>query len=113
MIFAGDISPEDVISHMPIYCEDQNIPYIFIDNRSDLGIAASTKRPTSAVMVVRGLPKGKKPQQVPQRSDGDKENMNEDDEKKTGQAKEDFDPEEWAQVYKELVRVVRKAHKVD
>lgn len=50
-IIAGDISPIDVISHVPIMCEDRNIPYIFVPSKHDLGTAASTKRPTSCVLV--------------------------------------------------------------
>ena len=54
-IIAGDISPIDVISHLPIMCEDRNIPYIYVPSKHDLGTAASTKRPTSCVLIT---PKG-------------------------------------------------------
>ena len=50
-IIAGDISPIDVISHLPIMCEDRNIPYIYVPSKHDLGTAASTKRPTSCVLI--------------------------------------------------------------
>ena len=52
IIFAADVSPIDVISHLPIQCEDKSIPYIFVRSRVDLGIASDTKRPTSVVMLV-------------------------------------------------------------
>lgn len=54
VIIAGDISPEDVISHLPVLCEDHSVPYIFIPSKEDLGSAGATKRPTSCVMVVAG-----------------------------------------------------------
>lgn len=41
----------DVISHIPVLCEDHNIPYVFVTSRAELGAAGSTKRPTSVVMV--------------------------------------------------------------
>jgi len=41
----------DVISHIPVLCEDHNIPYVFLPSRAELGAAGSTKRPTSVVMV--------------------------------------------------------------
>jgi H/ACA ribonucleoprotein complex subunit 2 len=50
-ILAGDIYPIDVISHIPILLEEHNIPYIFVPSKFDLGAAASTKRPTSCVLV--------------------------------------------------------------
>jgi H/ACA ribonucleoprotein complex subunit 2 len=48
----------DVISHIPVLCEDHNIPYIYVTSRADLGAAGNTKRPTSVVMV--GAEKKKK-----------------------------------------------------
>lgn len=41
----------DVISHIPVLCEDHNIPYVYLTSRAELGAAGSTKRPTSVVMV--------------------------------------------------------------
>lgn len=32
-ILAGDISPVDVITHIPIVCEDNKIPYIFVPSK--------------------------------------------------------------------------------
>lgn len=54
VIIAGDISPIDVITHLPVLCEDQQVPYVFIPSKEDLGTAASTKRPTSCIMVIAG-----------------------------------------------------------
>jgi H/ACA ribonucleoprotein complex subunit 2 len=51
VIIAADISPIDVISHLPVMCEDNNIPYIFVTSRALLGEASATKRPTSVVMI--------------------------------------------------------------
>lgn len=62
VIIAADISPMDVISHIPVLCEDHNIPYIYIRSRAMLGEASATKRPTSVVMVSKegsGKKKGK------------------------------------------------------
>jgi H/ACA ribonucleoprotein complex subunit 2 len=48
---AGNISPLDVLSHLPVMCEEANIPYVFIPTKEELGTAASTKRSTCVVMV--------------------------------------------------------------
>jgi H/ACA ribonucleoprotein complex subunit 2 len=51
VILAGDIYPIDVISHLPVLLEENDIPYIFVPSKQDLGAAASTKRPTSVVLI--------------------------------------------------------------
>ena len=51
VFIAGDISPIDVITHLPVLCEDHNIPYVYVPSKEDLGSAGSTKRPTSVIMV--------------------------------------------------------------
>jgi H/ACA ribonucleoprotein complex subunit 2 len=43
----------DVISHLPVLCEDHSVPYMYVTSRADLGAASNTKRPTSVVMVRR------------------------------------------------------------
>lgn len=50
-ILAGDIYPLDVYSHLPVLLEEQDIPYLFVPSKQDLGAAASTKRPTSCVLI--------------------------------------------------------------
>lgn len=48
----------DVISHLPVLCEDHGIPYLFVPSRAELGAAGSTKRPTSVVMLTPQVGKG-------------------------------------------------------
>ncbi|KAF2004189.1 L30e-like protein [Amniculicola lignicola CBS 123094] len=86
-IIAADISPMDVISHIPVLCEDHNIPYIYIKSRAELGEASATKRPTSVVMIAR-------------------EKAN----KKTTDVKAE-DEKEFAEAYAELAKLVGKASK--
>ena len=50
-IIAGDISPIDVVTHLPMMCEDRNIPYYYVPSKHDLGSAAGTKRPTSCILI--------------------------------------------------------------
>ena len=56
-IIAGDIFPVDVVSHLPVLLEESGVPYLFVPSKQDLGAAASTKRPTSCVLV-KTPPKG-------------------------------------------------------
>merc|ERR1712063_169676 len=50
-IIAGDISPIDVITHLPVLCEEAGIPYIYVPTKQELGAASATKRPTSCVLI--------------------------------------------------------------
>ena len=51
MVIAADISPIDVLSHLPILCEDKGIPYMYVKSRAEVGEACKTKRPTSCVLI--------------------------------------------------------------
>ncbi|KAI0540632.1 50S ribosomal protein L30e-like protein [Xylaria digitata] len=90
VVLAGDISPMDVISHIPVLCEDVNVPYIFVASRAELGAAGSTKRPTSVVMVTE--------KRVGAAKKGDK-------------IEEEEGEEDFAEVYKDLVKLVEKESK--
>mmetsp|Transcript_1546 Transcript_1546/g.3779 ORF Transcript_1546/g.3779 Transcript_1546/m.3779 type:complete len:162 (+) Transcript_1546:129-614(+) len=57
-ILAGDISPIDVLTHIPIVCEDHQIPYIYVPSKEELGAAALSKRPTSCMLLLPHPPKG-------------------------------------------------------
>jgi H/ACA ribonucleoprotein complex subunit 2 len=83
VILAADISPMDVISHIPVLCEDHNVPYIFVTSRAELGAAGNTKRPTSVVMVSETRTGAKKEEKI----EGD---------------------EDFKEVYKDLVKLVEK-----
>lgn len=51
LVLAADITPIDIISHLPVMSEDAGIPYVFIPSKEELGHASATKRPTSCVMI--------------------------------------------------------------
>ncbi|KIK68134.1 hypothetical protein GYMLUDRAFT_69142 [Collybiopsis luxurians FD-317 M1] len=51
LVLAADISPIDIISHLPVLSEEAQIPYVFVASKEELGLASSTKRPTSCVMI--------------------------------------------------------------
>ena len=52
-VIAADVSPVDVISHIPVLCEDHEIPYVYVRSRMELGIAAETKKPTSVTLLMQ------------------------------------------------------------
>ncbi|KAF2298883.1 hypothetical protein GH714_028611 [Hevea brasiliensis] len=42
-VIAGNISPIDVITHVPILCEEADIPYIYVPSKEDLANAGATR----------------------------------------------------------------------
>ncbi|KAE8683992.1 H/ACA ribonucleoprotein complex subunit 2 [Hibiscus syriacus] len=42
-VIAGNISPIDVITHVPILCEEADIPYIYVPSKEELATAGATK----------------------------------------------------------------------
>ena len=71
LVLAADITPIDIISHLPVMCEEAQIPYVFVSSKEELGHASSTKRPTSCVMICPNQ-KRKKPKE------GDKDDKDDD-----------------------------------
>eukprot|EP01013_Petalomonas_cantuscygni_P010516 TRINITY_DN23626_c0_g1_i1.p1 TRINITY_DN23626_c0_g1~~TRINITY_DN23626_c0_g1_i1.p1 ORF type:complete len:229 (+),score=40.79 TRINITY_DN23626_c0_g1_i1:39-725(+) len=50
-ILAADVSPMDVISHLPVHCERNSVPYVWVPSKEDLGLAVLSARATSAVLL--------------------------------------------------------------
>ena len=51
MIFAGDVSPIEIMCHLPAVCEEKDVPYTYIPSRVDLGAAMGVKRGTVSVLI--------------------------------------------------------------
>lgn len=51
VVFAGDVYPVDIMCHLPIVCEDKNIPYCFTPSRMDIGLAMGIKRGSLMVLI--------------------------------------------------------------
>eukprot|EP00924_Labyrinthula_sp_SR-Ha-C_P016078 snap_masked-scaffold_4-processed-gene-18.19-mRNA-1 protein AED:0.07 eAED:0.07 QI:0/-1/0/1/-1/1/1/0/147 len=56
-LIAGDISPIDVVAHLPAYCESLNVGYAFVPSKDELGAACKSKRPTSCLLVTSKIGK--------------------------------------------------------
>ncbi|KAL1513008.1 hypothetical protein ABEB36_002496 [Hypothenemus hampei] len=51
VIFAGDVTPADIMCHLPGVCEEKDIPYVYIPSRKDLGAALGVKRGCVTVLI--------------------------------------------------------------
>merc|ERR1712059_221705 len=47
----GEVTPIEVMCHMPAVCEEKGLPYVYTPSRQDLGTAMGVKRGCLMVMV--------------------------------------------------------------
>lgn len=51
VIFAGDVFPIEIMCHLPVVCEDKNVPYCYAPSRQDLGTAMGINRGSLMVLI--------------------------------------------------------------
>lgn len=51
VVMAEDVSPPEVLMHLPIICEEKQVPYAYVPTKEELGKASGIDVPTSAVAV--------------------------------------------------------------
>jgi len=51
VVMAEDVQPEEILAHVPMLCEEKNIPYAYVPSKQELGTAAGLTVPTAAVAV--------------------------------------------------------------
>nr|QBH73562.1 ribosomal protein l7ae [Nicoletia phytophila] len=52
IVMAADAEPLEILLHLPLLCEDKNVPYVFVRSRQALGRACGVSRPVIACAVV-------------------------------------------------------------
>ncbi|KAM5289152.1 NHP2-like protein 1 [Ctenodactylus gundi] len=51
IVMAADAEPLEIILHLPLLCEDKNVPYVFVRSKQALGRACGVSRPVIACSV--------------------------------------------------------------
>ncbi|KAA0003864.1 MAG: 50S ribosomal protein L7ae [Thermoplasmata archaeon] len=52
VVMATDVSPEEILAHMPLLCEEKGVPYAYVPSKDDLGRAAGLKVATASVAII-------------------------------------------------------------
>ena len=52
VIIAEDVSPPEIVIHLPALCEEKGLPYIYVKKQIDLGQSSGLKVGCSAVAIV-------------------------------------------------------------
>ena len=53
VLIAGDADPIEIVMHLPLLCEDKNVPYIFVPSRAALGRSCGVSRPVVACSITK------------------------------------------------------------
>jgi U4/U6 small nuclear ribonucleoprotein SNU13 len=53
VVIAADSAPLDVVSHLPEYAADKNVPVVWVPSKKSLGESCLAKRPCCAVMLIK------------------------------------------------------------
>jgi U4/U6 small nuclear ribonucleoprotein SNU13 len=48
---AADTEPLEILLHLPLLCEDKNVPYVFVPSKTALGRACGVSRPVVSCSV--------------------------------------------------------------
>ena len=51
ILMAADTEPIEILLHLPLLCEDKNVPYVFVPSKVALGRACGVSRPVIAASV--------------------------------------------------------------
>ncbi|EGG19962.1 U4/U6 small nuclear ribonucleoprotein [Cavenderia fasciculata] len=52
VVLAADAEPLEIVLHIPLLCEDKNIPYVFVPSKAELGRVCNVSRPVVACSVI-------------------------------------------------------------
>jgi len=52
VIIAEDVEPPEIVAHLPILCEERNIPYIYVPTKSQMGPALGIDIGAAAACIV-------------------------------------------------------------
>merc|ERR1711968_247260 len=51
VVLSADAEPLEVLLHLPLLCEDKNVPYVFVPSKVALGRACGVSRPVISCSV--------------------------------------------------------------
>ncbi len=49
---ALDVSPPEIVFHIPPLCDERDVPYLFVPSKEELGKASGIERPASSAAIV-------------------------------------------------------------
>jgi large subunit ribosomal protein L7Ae len=53
VFIAEDVTPDEIVAHLPVLCEEKKIPYVYVPKKSDLGTASGLDVGTASCAIVQ------------------------------------------------------------
>lgn len=51
VLIANDVQPQEIVMHLPLLCEEKNIPYVVCGTMKDIGKAIGLDRPSASAGI--------------------------------------------------------------
>ena len=52
IVMAEDVQPPEILAHMPLLCEERNVPYAYVASKAELGNACGLEKPTASIAIL-------------------------------------------------------------
>ncbi len=52
VVIAEDVDPPEIIFHLPVMCEEKNIPFIYVASKNKMGTALGIDVPSASAAIV-------------------------------------------------------------
>ena len=52
VVMAEDVTPEEILAHMPLLCEEKAVPYAYVPSKQELGVAAGLGKATASCAIL-------------------------------------------------------------
>ena len=52
VVIAEDVDPPEIIFHLPVMCEEKNIPYIYVASKNKVGSALGIDVPSASAAII-------------------------------------------------------------
>jgi large subunit ribosomal protein L7Ae len=54
VVIAEDVDPPEIIFHLPVMCEEKNIPFIYVASKNKVGTALGIDVPSASAAIIEG-----------------------------------------------------------
>jgi len=52
VVMAEDVTPPEILAHIPLLCEEKAVPYGYVPSKQELGFACGLEKPTASVAIL-------------------------------------------------------------
>ena len=53
VLVAEDVTPEEIVAHLPVLCDEKKIPYVYVPKKGELGAAFGLDVGTASAAIVQ------------------------------------------------------------